>query len=78
MTGIRNVGVGGAFTAKPQSRKATTHNQDEPKSSFYPRRRARENVIPSPDELAHLINNALKALTRGVYWDRGSILNIKL
>lgn len=42
------------------------------------RRRAPLNRIPTADELAHLINNALTALAKGIYWDRGSIINIVL
>jgi hypothetical protein len=35
-------------------------------------------VIPGTEELAHLISRALTALSRGVFWDRGSIVNIVL
>lgn len=42
-----------------------------------PRPRAVLDFIPSPDSLATLIRSALASLSRGVYWDRGSILNIQ-
>lgn len=48
------------------------------KAKYYTHRRARLNIIPTPDELSRMINNALEALSKGVYWDRGSIVNILL
>ena len=41
-------------------------------------RRAQFNYIPSPDALRTLIDRALEALGKGVYWDRGSIINLLL
>lgn len=38
--------------------------------------RARLNEIPDEQTLATRINNALAALSRGVRWARGSILNL--
>jgi len=38
--------------------------------------RARLNVIPDSESLQGLIENALTALSRGVRWARGSILNL--
>ncbi len=38
--------------------------------------RARLNVIPDSASLQGLIENALTALSRGVRWARGSILNL--
>lgn len=32
--------------------------------------------IPTPDVLEKLIAQAVSALRRGIFWDRGSILNI--
>ncbi len=34
------------------------------------------NVIPAPEVLEGLIDRALEALRAGIFWDRGSILNI--
>lgn len=77
MSEIRKFDWGAVTTpgtkAKPQAEK-----KDEPKSQFYPRFRARLNSIPNAEELARRISDALDALTRGVYWDRGSIVNIVL
>ena len=38
--------------------------------------RARLNFIPDSDALNGMIGNALAALSRGVRWARGSILNL--
>lgn len=38
--------------------------------------RARLNFIPGEEELSSIIGNALAALSRGVRWARGSILNL--
>ena len=38
--------------------------------------RARINTIPDDDTLFGLIDQALKALARGHFWDRGAIVNI--
>ena len=81
MTEIRKWDFGGAIptsTPKAKRNKANTDKSAEPKSDYYPRRRARLNVIPSSDELARMIDQALNALSRGVFWDRGSIINIVL
>jgi hypothetical protein len=37
--------------------------------------RARLNVMPDSDSLHAIIGNALNALSRGVRWARGSIVN---
>ena len=41
-----------------------------------PTPRARVNNHPDDDTLFGLIDQALKALARGHFWDRGAILNI--
>lgn len=38
--------------------------------------RARLNVFPDSDALNAMIGNALAALSRGVRWARGSIINL--
>jgi hypothetical protein len=45
---------------------------------YAPPHRAQYNYIPTPDVLKNMIDRALEALAKGVYWDRGSILNIVL
>lgn len=34
-------------------------------------------AIPSPEALNELVKRAVSAMKSGVYWDRGSILNIE-
>ena len=79
MTKIKKWDIGGTQPRHSQvkTRRKTEHS-DEAFSAHYPQRRARENIIPTTDELAHLISRALSALSRGIYWDRGSIINIVL
>ena len=72
-----------AINARPISvpKKEVGHSKEkkvEEKSDYYRRGRAALNYIPTPDQLSRLIERALEALSRGVYWDRGSILNIVL
>lgn len=40
--------------------------------------RAALNFIPDSDLLASLITQARQALAKGLFWDRGSIVNILL
>jgi hypothetical protein len=39
-------------------------------------KRAPVNYIPSPEAIRTLVAGAVEALKRGVYWDRGTILNL--
>lgn len=48
---------------------------DERKSLEPPRQRGFSS-IPNPEVLEKLIAQAVSALRRGIYWDRGSILNL--
>jgi hypothetical protein len=38
--------------------------------------RAHVNHIPTPESLSTLIRSAVAALRRGIFWDRGTILNL--
>ena len=40
--------------------------------------RPNASFIPTPDVLQGLIDRALAALSKGIMWDRGSIINILL
>lgn len=40
--------------------------------------RAVINYFPTDHELSEMVHNALTALRRGIYWDRGSIINIQV
>lgn len=58
-------------------RRRTTNTDDASRDHFDPpSSRAHLNFIPSSDSLHTLINSAMEALRRGVYWDRGTILNL--
>jgi hypothetical protein len=39
-------------------------------------KKAHVNIIPEPESLGTLIRSAVAALRRGIYWDRGTILNL--
>ncbi len=36
------------------------------------------NVIPSQEDIESLIDRAVAAIAKGIYWDRGSIINLVL
>lgn len=62
-----------ALTTQPGSRPADV---EMPKAEYPLPIRPRVNVIPSPEKLQEMIGNALQALKKGIFWDRGSILNL--
>ena len=43
---------------------------------YTPPRRSEVNYIPGPESLSTLVSSAVEAMRRGVFWDRGTILNI--
>jgi hypothetical protein len=55
-----------------------TQTEDKDLRDFRAPHKAQRNYIPSPDVLKNMIDRALEALSNGVYWDRGSIINIVL
>jgi hypothetical protein len=60
--------------AKRAAERATVISNVQPKTSAS--KRARLNFIPDSDTLSSLIDQALSALSRGVRWARGSIVNL--
>ena len=71
--------ISGGLPARIATRQPERKPLDKPDIAELRRaRRAPLNRIPTADELAHMINNALTALAKGIYWDRGSIINIVL
>ena len=38
--------------------------------------RVLENFIPEPESLATMIRSAIAAFRQGIFWDRGTILNL--
>lgn len=49
---------------------------DLPDSAFTTPKRSDVNYIPAPESLRTLIAGAVAALRKGIYWDRGTILNL--
>ncbi len=63
-------------THKAAERRA--QQQDHPDHAHTAPRRVDENFVPAPESLATLIQSAVAALRRGVYWDRGTIVNLRV
>ncbi len=79
-----STGLGG-LSVKPAQRKAVAgKSADKQGTRSYEREellpppRPPRNFIPAPDVMQALIDRALAALARGMYWDRGSIINLVL
>lgn len=78
-----STGLGG-LSVKPAIRKPVAAKSDKEGSRFYDREellpppRPNRNFIPTPEAMQDLVDRALAALSRGLYWDRGSIVNILL
>ena len=67
-----NISSGGTGRAGERKRQQPGTTAD----SYTPPARSDLNYIPAPESLMTLIGNAVDALRRGVYWDRGTILNV--
>ena len=79
-----STGLGG-LSVKPTVRKPVTGKsadkdggKDFDREELLPPPRPMRNAIPTPEIMQQLIERALAALARGMYWDRGSIVNIVL
>lgn len=75
-------GIGGFASSRPAKRKVT---QDKPTTTttyerheLYPPPRPVRNFIPAQEVIDSLVTRAVAALSKGIYWDRGSIINIVL
>lgn len=71
----------GTVISRPQVKKAPTGKKREVRVDIgdaSPPPRPYINFIPEPEQLDELIERALHALSRGFYWDRGSIINLML
>lgn len=64
--------------ARPQDTRRRNERTGEDLSSYRSPRRQEMNYIPSPDHLRSMVERALEALSKGVYWERGSIINLVL
>ena len=79
MSSIKNnIPSGGALV--PAAQKALDARKPKKVVSkleeFKPPRGRGYKALPSMEALEKLINRALEALQNGVYWERGSIINI--
>ncbi len=55
---------------------ATRRRVQQGASDVPPPPRAHINFIPAPESLRTVIASAIEALRRGIFWERGSILNL--
>lgn len=67
------INVSGGTSGKTTQRQ--TQDQ-EARSTYTVPKRSDVNFIPAPESLRTLISSAVSALRKGVYWDRGTILNL--
>jgi hypothetical protein len=65
-----NTGSGGKVAA------GRGRPQDNDTSEIVIPSRAHVNYVPPPESLGTLIRSAVSALRRGIFWDRGTILNL--
>lgn len=68
------INTGSSAAGKAQERK-----RQQPEANDDPviiPKRAHVNYIPGAESLQTLINSAVAAIRKGVFWDRGTILNI--
>ena len=66
--------VSGTSPSRDAVRRGQPETPERKKHKTSPK--AQFNYIPAPDALRTLVERAVSALKDGVYWDRGSILNI--
>lgn len=64
-----------AGTAGKTTERKRRHPDDSANIYTVPKR-SDVNYIPGPESLMTLINSAVAALRQGVFWDRGTILNL--
>ncbi len=66
------INISGGTAGKAGERR----RQSEGESPVVVPARAHINNVPEPETLATLIRSAVAALRSGVYWDRGTIVNL--
>ena len=79
MSSIKNniPNAGALVPAAQRALDAKKAKQVEPvRERFYPPKGRGFQVVPHLEALENMINRALEALQNGVYWERGSIINI--
>ncbi|MGB1539999.1 MAG: hypothetical protein ACPG80_03480 [Rickettsiales bacterium] len=70
--------IGTSAVTRPKDTANRNKSQSSRKEDYAPPHRAQFNYIPSPEVLKSMIDRALEALSKGIYWDRGSIIDIVL
>ena len=72
--------IQGRITTQGRTRTGTEQKATETtdRSYFYPPPKPNENFVPAESVIKELVSRALAAISRGIYWDRGSIVNIVL
>jgi hypothetical protein len=67
-----NVGTG------TTGRTGTQRQRSEADAEVVVPRRAHLNAVPEPESLATMVRSAVSAMRKGVYWDRGTIVNLMI
>ncbi len=74
-------GIGG-FATRPTKRKLVIQDKAGARSyerhELTPPPRPIKNYIPTQEIIEALVERAVAALAKGIYWDRGSIINLVL
>ena len=60
----------------PTPGKSGDNKREADVSVYTTPKRSDVNFIPAPESLRTLVSNAVAALRKGVYWDRGTIQNL--
>lgn len=68
------INIGSGSTGKPTTgRRESSHNNDE---RIIVPAKADVNNVPAPESLQTMIRSAVDSLRKGIFWDRGTILNL--
>jgi hypothetical protein len=73
-TGIGGLGI--RAPARKTADKSRTRNYE--RHELLPPPRPPRNFVPADDVIDSLLERAIAALAKGIYWDRGSIINLVL
>ena len=74
-----HTGVGGLGTrASPKKPSGKSPARVYERHELMPPPRPSRDFIPTSEMVEALVSRALSALAKGIYWDRGSIINVVL
>lgn len=74
------IGIG-RLSSRPTIQRKSTDNsraRSYERHELLPPARPPRNFIPAPEDIEALLERAIAALAKGMYWDRGSIINLVL